>query len=201
MSRERLHHAINTTDMGWSDLKVKDIDILTALGITDGHGELEELGGLLLVIKTATRSKSIFYIPGNDLYQLAVKNSCEALSEVCRHHRDLRGLRRDERQYLASIAITEWINDACPPCNGTGNMKRDDGTVVITCESCKGGKKRRYGDAERLDALQLGSDKSRASLRARYLAIWERALMILHGVIGLAERAKLRATIDLLERF
>lgn len=195
--RERLHHAIDTTDMGWSDIKTKDVDILTAMGFAAGSGELEALGGDLLIIKAATRSKSIFYIPGNDLYKKTENAACVGLSTVGRHHRDIKGIRRDQRDFLASLAITEWINDACPPCNGTGAMKRDDGTVVITCVTCKGGKKRRYSDHERIEVLRdRFPDAKLSDLKARYQSTWERALMVMHGLIGLAERAHQRKTMD-----
>lgn len=197
MSRERMHHAIDTTDMGWSDIKVKDIDLLTAMGFASGSGELEALGGDLLIIRTATRSKSLFYIPGNDLYKQTEKNACEALSEVSRHHRDIKSIRRDQRQYLAALAVTEWINDACPTCEGRGSLKRDDGTVVITCLTCKGSKKRRYSDKERIETMRAGHPEAKAAdIKARYLSTWERALMVMHGIIGLAERAHQRKTMD-----
>lgn len=190
MSRERLHHAIDTSDMGWSDIKTKDIDWITAMGFAERCGDLEQLGGDLIVIKSATRSKSLFYFPGSDLYKKAETAACLALSKISRHHKDIKKLRRDQRDCLAELAITEWIYDACPPCNGTGAMKREDGTVVITCITCKGSKKRRYSDRERIDVMRNRfPDATLADLKSRYQVSWERALMVLRGVIGIAERA------------
>lgn len=198
--KERAQRAMGSSDLGWSEVTMKDVDILTAMGWSDRHSDLEALGGMLLLIKTATRSRSLFYIPGNDVYQATVTGARDALSELCRNHQDVKPIRRNRRDVLAGLVITEWIHDACPDCTGAGEIKREDNSVVITCPACKGGKKRRYSDYERMEVLAAGGEPT-PGLKAKYYATFERAMMVMAGTIGLAERAKLRATAEMLERY
>lgn len=203
ITRERLQHAANSTDLGWSDdQREKDVDILTAMGITDARGELMALGGELIILKVSTRSKSLFYVPGNDLYKATQLSAIGKLAEVTRHAATVRDIRYNARMCLAGIALTEWLHDRCDYCHGSGRMKNDKGQVVAECPECKGTGNRKYNDDERIETLlsQLWQgDPSR--LKKLYHDSWKTALGTMAETIVRAERVKCGAVADMLGRW
>jgi len=200
LSRERLHRAVNSTDLGWDDRREKDVDILTAMGMTDSRSEVLALGGNLIVLKTSARSKSIFYIPGNDLYKATQTAAIKGLCDVTR--RTLRQIRQDQRMYLSGMAVTEWLHDRCPECNGTGRMKNDKGQVVAECATCQGTGQRTYGHTERRATLRAGMRGCKTDQFGKlYHQHWSKAMDELHAMIVLAERYKQRAVAKMLENY
>lgn len=227
ITRERLQHAVNSSDLGWSDQREKDVDVLTAMGITDSRGELMELGGELVILKTSTRSKSLMYVPGNDLYKATQLSAIEKLSSVTRHARTVRDVRQDQRLCLAGIALTEWIHDRCDYCHGSGRMKNDKGQIVAECQECGGTGNRTYADQERVDTLKAvlaegeenrvktlyfqGNETMARLLLATlggkvaridklYFNSWRYALATMAETIVRAERVKCGAVADMLGR-
>ena len=43
----------------------------------------------------------------------------------------------------ARVTIYEWVHDLCSGCNGAGQLKREDGAVIVTCPQCGGSTKQR----------------------------------------------------------
>jgi hypothetical protein len=94
-------------------------------------------------------------------------------------------LSRRECERIAVWAVKEWAEDECEPCTGSG-IHIDDLGVVRTCPACAGSKKRRYSDAERMQALA---------------GDYDRALSVAHGIIGRAEDLAVRHGRAMLERW
>lgn len=90
-----------------------------------------------------------------------------------------------ERLRIAKWAISEWANENCVPCTGTG-IAIDDRGVSRGCPACGGMKKRRYTESERWTALGGQFDKAMAAA---------------HGIIGRAEFMAVRHGKEMLERW
>lgn len=199
--RERMHHAMNTSDMGWNDARIKDIDVITAMGFADLRGPLVALGGDLVVLKMSTRCKSLMYVPGQDLYQRTTQSAIERLSDVVKHRPEFLRIRHAAlRRFLASLVITEYIHDRCEHCGGTGALKREDDSIVMGCPACQGGKKRIYTHAARKRFMLAQPDVTQADaakVDKLYREKCEAAIACMHITVGLAVRAKDYITADL----
>jgi hypothetical protein len=220
--RERIHQAVNAKDLSWDPDREKDIDILTAMGMTDNYSRVNMLGGLLFALKGGALNKSDFYFPGNDRYNEDQRDAALTLAEVARHHKELRSLRPGLRNRLAALAVVEWLHDNCPDCNGNGLKKSGNG-VMIECQTCKGCGKRRYSDYDRISILfemdikTYDTDKARRGeskavrrrnrdrfiegLERKYNRHCDRPMFILHGFLGLAQKDKAATVAHVLGRW
>ena len=209
ITRERLQHAVNSTDLSWSEQREKDVDVLTAMGFASARGDFLSLGGDLCVLKQSTRSKSIIYVPGNDLYKKTTESAIKKLWSVTRHAG--KDMRKDQRLSLAGIAVTEWINDLCGYCHGNGKMKNDKGQIVAECPECGGTGDRTYTDAERIETLiaqvrvggglESNSEQWRDKVRKLYFSRLRDLLGVMADTIDRAQRVHQGAVGDMLERY
>lgn len=198
--RKAIYRSATSSNLEWDPLRVKDIDVITAMGLSDLASpeerqsaalsdfcqldQLRRLGGLLLCLKGATRSPGKRYFPGQDRFASDRDEAVAILCDLSRHSKVMRIARRDTRRSLAALAITEWLNDACRACGGRQHVKDEAGLVVITCPECAGSGIHRYKNEER--ASVMGEQ-------------WNEQLHILHGYVGLAERVKVQAMVKMLE--
>lgn len=209
--RERLYRAVNATNLSWDPDEEKDIDILTAMGLTDMIGKVNMLGGLLYALKGAAVTRSQFYFPGSDRYLQDQRNAAATLSDVARNHRSVRALRRPMRDSLATLAITEWLHENCPKCGGAEEALSGNG-VMIQCSVCHGSGKRRFSNYERIATVyewqilafdqhpHRGKEPKAVRRRKRdallerlerdYLRHCDRPLYVMHGLLGLAQKDK-----------
>lgn len=197
--RKALQRAELSTDLGWSRERQKDVDILTALGITDNFGRLESLGRKLITLKACGKSRSLMYVPGQDLYDQDQKEAIKELSDFCRFPRAFAWMRKIQRQRLCALVVCEWIHDQCDHCKGAGQITREVGGT-ITCGTCQGSGKRHYSDAERWEAIaNVMPDKIEETADLFYE--YTKAMTDMHGILGTAERVKIKATAEMLERW
>ncbi len=184
--RARIYRSEQSTNLKWESTQERDIDVLTAMGISDTYGVMEQLGGLLLSVKGANKSRGTHYFPGHERYKADLKDAIRLLVRIANRHRAMPKLRMRQWQPLAGMAIAEWLNDSCAVCNGAAQVKNEAGTVIIECQACNGSGKHRFTDEDRARVMGERMDKP---------------LSILHGLIGIAERLKVQAVGRLLERW
>ena len=198
LTRQRLHRAQNSTDLGWSDHHTKDVDVLTAMGITDARGELMALGSDLILLKMSTRSKSIFYIPGNDLYRATQQSAIDKIAKLAVNKG--KNVRSGHYQTLAALALTEWLNELCGTCAGAGRMLNDGGMIVVAeCNTCKGSGRRYYTKEDRIEAIGGSWEGEKNKLRTLYDEAFSDILHNMHLIIGRSVHVKEVAVRDLLE--
>lgn len=134
MSAEQLAAALHSDNLEWSDHQVRDIDFVTAAGMTK-----PELG-LLLIRAYAGNDPGALKIAT----WLATQQSRKYLSNIPE------GMRRK----MVSAAIMEFLLPFCTPCGGTG--KALQGQKWTVCPTCSGTAIKRYTNGER--ARMIGLD-------------------------------------------
>jgi hypothetical protein len=103
------------------------------------------------------------------------------------------------RKLLATQAIHENVISFCPRCKGTGEIPAQDGLDgaqrMAPCPSdtgCGGSGKRRYSDAERMEAMSVNKETvNKVNAQLSYA----------HLVLAQAESEAVRNAIRLLERW
>lgn len=97
-----------------------------------------------------------------------------------------------ERDRISRQAVVEWAIDFCPTCSGKGEIPDHDchtgAQPMKVCPAdrgCGGTGKRRYSDAERIEAMGESFAKAMAAA---------------HGIIGRAEALAVRQAREMLER-
>lgn len=130
---ERLGTALESTNLAWSDHQTKDIDFITASGLTR-----TKLGALLARAYLANDPKSL-----NEAIETATDHT----------HRRMKGVTRGMRYKLCQAAVKEFLTPLCKPCGGTGQALH--GQKWVTCPRCQGTKIHRYNNQERAALLEL----------------------------------------------
>jgi hypothetical protein len=182
--REALAHAltgpINLDEQDWE----RPIDRLHALAAAQAVGvnrsarecALSSLGVSLLALKAANRP---------DEYSRTLNKLIDCLYWLKPRPS------RTVAMVVARQAIMESVVDHCPTCQGRGEIFNTEG-VVKQCVECRGSGKRRYSDAERLEALQLdGKEFDRAN----------RQLGEALKFLAMAEAEAIRTAKKLLEKY
>lgn len=133
MTAERLGAALESDNLEWSDHQVRDIDFVTAAGMTK-----PELGVLLIRAYVSND-------PG------AVKLATWLATQQSRRY--LSNIPEGMRRRLVGAAIKEFLVPICTPCGGTG--KALQGQKWTVCPSCAGTAIKRYTNGERAKMIGL----------------------------------------------
>jgi hypothetical protein len=220
--KERIQKAHHAKDLQMEPDREKDVDVLTAVGMTDRLSKVNLLGGLLYAIKGAATNKAGLYIPGSDRYQEDLRAAAATLSDCSRHHEAIRRLKPALRDRLSLLALLEWLLENCEKCTGSMFMKSGNG-VMVQCDKCGGSGKRRFSDFERINILfeleistydadperqkeakairRRNRDKFFERLEKKYNTTCDRPMYVLHGFLGLAQKDKAATVAHMLERW
>ena len=195
MSREALAHALSgPISLQEDEYRERPVDRLHALASaqirkanrTARESHLASLGVSFIALKAANRP---------DELERAVEKLAKCLTSVKPRPSD------DERRVIARQAIFECVLDFCPRCRGTREVPdRDDvdgAQRMKPCPpeidgGCGGSGKRRYSDAERMEALKFARDD---------LSRMQKQMAFAIGLLGEAESEAIRTAKQLLERW
>lgn len=175
--------------LGGDDSRERPVDRVAAAGAIQirhaleakFNSELRSLGVDLIAFKFGNRASS-------------KADAEDKLAIAIAHFPKLR-LSAKERTKIAKWAVQEWAIDMCPMCHGAKEVPDSRGIEIEgrqpmkpcpPTNGCGGTGKRRYSDAERMEALG---------------AQFDRALSEAHGLIGRAEDLAVRAAKEMLERW
>ena len=227
--REQIIHATQGNKLTWNPERVTEIDVLTAFGMSDQIGDLNALGGLMLTLKGGVRSKSLFYMPGQDIFTQDMRKAAECLSRMCRFHKLFKRTKADRRLMLAQIVVVEKIYDQCVHCMGSGIAISEFG-VKSQCEHCEGdgelpghgNGKRVYENWERMAIIFEARIKRFVDSPARnkegekkywercqafhddmlreYLRHCDRQVEAMHALLSIAMKDKVNSVAHMLER-
>lgn len=161
------------------DYRERPVDRLHALASAARDSHLSALGLSIIALKAANRP---------DEYVRSVDRLAYFL---CR----MRNRPNAEmRLRIARQAVMEHVVDFCPTCKGTGEIPAQDDLEgaqrMKPCPECGGHGKRRYSDAERMDALGVKSLRDTERWMAEAL-----------GWIALAENEAVKSAARLLEKY
>lgn len=155
MSAERLATAVQTSDLGSSDLAIKDVEFCGAMAGTSG------------LSSDLFRSKDG---DGAALRRAVLKLAVKAIKAGMRSRRYLS---RDQARTLAIAALAEIIKPNCRTCYGAAVVVTDD--LKIICPDCAGVSVHRYSDSERARLCKVKRENWR-QWEGRYLMVLEIAL-------------------------
>ncbi|WP_430229648.1 hypothetical protein [Paraburkholderia tropica] len=116
---------MQSKNLAWHAEFEQAIDRLTAVGMSDA------LGSALFRAKYCNDRQA-----GQRAIHLLTNKAAQRLRVEMSYARS-----------LATVALREWMVDACEKCHGTGTTK--DGASLSTCSKCNGTGKKSYSDSER----------------------------------------------------
>lgn len=190
MSRERLAKASTSSDLGWDENRIKDVDAVTALGVIQlRDSRMLRLGRNLILLRGYEEARSKTDL--QDRMREDREETIELIAAIVEHHPDFKGLSERQRMILCRVGMLEWVFDRCRQCHGAKAIVRSEGGT-ITCQACNGTGKHRYSDLERAD--NLGTQVHR-------MIHYERALNAVLGACGTAEPLAYGAANEYLEKY
>lgn len=185
-SLARVLSGISNLDEGPHERPVDRLHALASAQIeranrTARASKLAALGVSLIALKAANRA---------DEHERAVARLAECLAWV----KPIRG--EDFRMRVSRQAVMEHCIDFCPTCNGTGEVRAQDGIDgaqrMKPCPECGGHGRRRYTDDERRINMLLRAEEYRDGARMMAEAM---------SFIAIAEDEAIRTAQKLLERW
>lgn len=155
MIREKIVSAMQSKNLAWHAEFERAIDHLTAVGMADA------LGSSLFRAKYCNDRSS-----GQRALHLLTHKAAERLRVEMSYARS-----------LATVALREWMVDACEKCGGTGLLQ--EGAGYSSCRKCNGTGSKVYSDSER--ALCAGFPADSWSKHAKRFEV---TMHCMYGAIG-----------------
>ena len=129
IAKERFALSVSTSDLGWSDLAIKPVELIAGLSAASNLGS------------DIHRAKS--------MDQTALRRAVRALATkgIRIGHKKRLAVSSDMAQLMAVTALFERCHPYCRSCNGAKVLI--SGELKIVCDTCSGVGIHRYTDRER----------------------------------------------------
>jgi len=190
MSREQLAKASTSSDLGWDENRIKDVDAITALGVIQlRDSRMLRLGRNLILLRgyEEVRSKT-------DLQDRMTEDREETIAliaDMMEFDTAFKGLTKRQRLILCRVGMMEFVLDRCRQCHGAGAIVREEGGTLV-CPACNGSRKHRFSDLERADNIGVQIDR---------LKHYERAIQAVLTACGTAEPLANGAANEYLDKY